>query len=200
MVARNKTGGRPPNNHAFMKYCSISKGMDCLIANYKRQDFCRHSHREYVVGLIESGRHDVWCRGSWWRAGSNSIATLAPDEPHFGGAGSELGWSQTMFYIPEASVRDIFDDDDRIVRNGIGFNSPFSKDERISAKLRSLRDSLSFEEDALHAEELLQETLRAVFSICGSVSLRNDCFGLRASSHLSRSRVSARQLLAAHIT
>ncbi|WP_299919550.1 AraC family transcriptional regulator [uncultured Roseobacter sp.] len=144
--------------------------MDWLVANYKRQDFSRHSHSEYVIGIIESGKHDVWCRGSWWQAGRNAIATLSPDEPHFGRAGSELGWSQTMFYIPEESVRDIFDADDKNVRSGIAFDSPFHECSLIYSKLCLLRDILGRNRDPLCAEELFQDILKTVFAAFGSLT------------------------------
>jgi len=171
MGARRRTGGRPPKNNASLKRCGISKGLDWLVADYESQDFSRHSHSEYVIGFTESGRHDVWCRGNWWHASRNAIATLAPDEPHFGGAGSETGWSQTMFYIPEDSVRDIFDEDDKTVRSGIAFDSPFHECPSAYAKLCLLRDILASKGDPLRAEELLQDILRTVFSAFGSIAL-----------------------------
>lgn len=173
MVIRRNTGGRPPKNNASMNHCGISKGLDWLVADYERQDFSRHSHSEYVIGVIESGRHDVWCRGNWWHASRKAIATLAPDEPHFGGAGSETGWSQTMFYIPEASVRDIFDEDDKTVRSGIAFDSPFHECPSAYAKLCLLRETLGSNSDPLRAEELLQDILRTVFSTFGSTTLND---------------------------
>ena len=171
MLAMERNVGRPPMNRAVMKHCGISKGLDVLVADYKRQDFHRHSHSEYVIGLIESGSHDVWCRGGWWHARRNAIATLSPDEPHFGGAGSDLGWSQTMFYIPESSVRDVFDDDDKIVRNGIAFRDPFGESSAVAAKLVELRNSLGSGNDELHVEELFQDMLRVVFGVFGSIAL-----------------------------
>ncbi len=184
MTGKGNVGGRPPKNNASMNHCGISKGLDWLVANYKRQDFSRHSHSEYVIGIIESGKHDVWCRGSWWKAGRNAIATLSPDEPHFGGAGSELGWSQTMFYIPEESVCDVLDEDDKNVRSGIAFDSPFHECSSVYAKLCLLRDVLGANVDPLRAEELLQDILRTVFAAFGSLTLSDGNSGSDADDRV----------------
>jgi len=97
--------GRPPQNRAVMKHVGYLGGLDYLAANYRKQDFPKHVHEEYLIGLIERGVHDVWCRGELWHAAAGSIATFAPGEPHSGGAGAELGWSQKIFYLPERLIR-----------------------------------------------------------------------------------------------
>src|SRR5258708_4030703 len=83
--------GRPPQNRAVMKHVGYLGGLDYLTANYRKQNFPKHVHEEYLIGLIERGVHDVWCRGELWHAGVGAIASFAPGEPHFGGAGAELG-------------------------------------------------------------------------------------------------------------
>lgn len=77
-----------------------------------------------------------------------------------------------MFYIPESSVRDVFDDD-KIVRNGIAFKNPFGESSILATKLLELRNSLGNGTDDLHVEELFQDMLRAVFDVFGTIALND---------------------------
>jgi AraC-like DNA-binding protein len=121
-----------------MKHVASLGGLDYLAANYHKQDFPRHVHEEYLVGLIERGVHDVWCRGELWHAGVGSIATFAPGEPHFGGAGSDLGWSQKIFYLPERLIRHVLEDSGTAAMGTLDFKSPFQSNEYVARGLKVL--------------------------------------------------------------
>jgi AraC-like DNA-binding protein len=110
-----------------MKHVTNLGGLDYLSADYRKQDFPKHSHDEYLIGLIERGVHDVWCRGQLWHAGMGSIATFAPGEPHFGGAGTNLGWSQKILYLPERLIRHVLDDSGTTALGTLDFKSPFQR-------------------------------------------------------------------------
>ena len=159
--------GRPPNNLAVLKHTDLMGGLHYLAANYSSQEFPRHVHQEYLIGLIESGVHDVWCRGDWWHARAGSIATFAPDEPHFGGAGSESGWSQKIFYLPEQLVRDVLNDTEGSLRSTPGFKTAFHYDPAIAHGLKRLGYLLERNASDLAIEEKLHEVLPAVFARYG---------------------------------
>ena len=148
--------GRPPQNRAVMKHVGYLGGLDYLAANYRKQDFPKHVHEEYLIGLIERGVHDVWCRGELWHAGVGAIATFAPGEPHFGGAGTELGWSQKIFYLPERLIRHVLDDSGAAALGTLDFKNPFQRSEHAARGLnflgRLLEDSYS---SSLEIEEHL---------------------------------------------
>ena len=129
--------GRPPNNQAVLTHLDLLGGFDYLAANYRCQDFPRHTHDEYLIGLIETGVHDVWCRGEWWHAKAGSIATFAPGESHFGGAGSEAGWSQKVLYLPEQLVRKVLQDMRGRSQGTLGFNTAFHNDHAMVLSLRT---------------------------------------------------------------
>ena len=133
-----KQRGRPPQNRAVMKHVDHLGGLHYLAASYRKQDFPRHVHEEYLIGLIERGVHDVWCRGELWHAGVGSIATFAPGEPHFGGAGSDLGWSQKIYYLPEQLIRRVLDDSGVAMPGALDFNSPFQSSDYAARGLKVL--------------------------------------------------------------
>lgn len=121
-----------------MKHVGYLGGLDYLVANYRKQDFPRHAHDEYLIGLIDRGVHDVWCRGELWHADFGSIATFAPGEPHFGGAGIDLGWSQKIFYLPERLIRHVLEDSGVAPLGTLDFKSPFQRNEYAALGLRFL--------------------------------------------------------------
>jgi AraC-like ligand binding domain len=130
--------GRPPQNRAVMKHSDLLGGLDYLAADYHRQNFSKHVHDEYLVGLIERGVHDVWCRGEIWHAQAGAIATFAPGEPHLGGAGADQDWSQKIFYLPEKLIQDVLEDSGRPALGTIDFASPFQRNAFAANGLRAL--------------------------------------------------------------
>ena len=179
--------GRPPNNEAVLKHADLMGGLHYLAANYSRQEFPRHVHQEYLIGLIESGVHDVWCRGDWWHAQAGSIATFAPDEPHFGGAGSENGWSQKIFYLPEQLVREVLEEIDTggRLRGTPGFKSAFHYDPGIALGLKHLWYLLDANASDLEIEEKLHQVLPKIFTRYGGWE---DCVARIAPANLARVR------------
>nr|WP_246728133.1 AraC family transcriptional regulator [Mesorhizobium japonicum] len=151
-----------------MKHSDVLGGLDYLAADYYRQDFSRHVHSEYLIGLIERGVHDVWCRGETWHAGGGTIATFAPGEPHFGGSGHDLGWSQKIFYLPDGLIRQVLGHSGQTGPGTIDFKSPFQENAAVAHGLSALWRLLEHEHSsALEIEEHLIRFLPHVFAQVG---------------------------------
>lgn len=163
--------GRPPLNQAVMKHVSNLGGLDYLSADYRRQDFPRHAHDEYLIGLIERGVHDVWCRGALWHADVGSIATFAPGEPHFGGAGADQGWSQKIFYLPERLIRHVLEDIGAPASRTLDFKSPFQRNEYAARGLKTLWRLL--EDNYSSSLEIDEHLIRFLPELITQVSRRN---------------------------
>lgn len=164
---RSELPGRPPHNRAVMKHSDVLGGLDYLVADYHRQDFSKHVHNEYLIGLIERGIHDVWCRGEIWHAGSGTVATFAPGEPHFGGAGDDLGWSQKIFYMPEGLIRQVLEDG-QTEPGTIDFKSPFQENAPVAHGLGALWRLLEdVHSSPLEIEEHLMRFLPRLFAQVG---------------------------------
>jgi AraC-like DNA-binding protein len=161
-MLRQTTRGRPPKEAALRSHCQVLGGFDVLRARYSRQEFTRHSHQEYLIGVIDGGVHDVWCRGEWWHASAETIATFSPDEPHFGGAGDDAGWSQIIFYVPDAVVRAALGSrDDAPLPQ---FVSPFRRDGAAARRLRLLYRTIEAGGDPMEIGEAMVETLSFIFA------------------------------------
>lgn len=155
--------GRPPNDTALLRRVDALGGFDYLTAAYRTQHFPRHAHGEYLIGLIRSGTHDVWCRGELWHAEDGALATFAPGEPHSGGAGTDAGWGQSILYVPESLVEEVLRDDPEAGGGTRGFRTPFRRDATAERSLRRLFDLLDSDASTLALEEALFGILPRLF-------------------------------------
>src|SRR5277367_936029 len=78
---------------------------DVLHARFVRHAYSRHTHDEYVVGLIETGaqRFDLERAVHYEPAGS--IFLINPGESHAGGSGLPEGYVYRTFYPPQNPIR-----------------------------------------------------------------------------------------------
>lgn len=77
-------------------------GIELLDATYYKQNFSRHSHEGYTVGVIDSGAQQFYRTGDNHIAPQNSIILVNADEVHNGCSASEHGWSyRAMYPLPE---------------------------------------------------------------------------------------------------
>jgi len=77
-------------------------GIELLDATYHKQNFSRHSHEGYTIGVIEAGAQLFYRTGDNHIAPQNSIILVNADEVHNGCSASENGWSyRAMYPLPE---------------------------------------------------------------------------------------------------
>ena len=70
-----------------------------LRARYLDQDFPRHSHGDYVIGVCTGGIGGTWYRGRECVASTGEIAVIAPGEVHTGYRVSEEPWTYRAIYV-----------------------------------------------------------------------------------------------------
>lgn len=76
-------------------------GIEILDASYHRQNFSRHSHEGYTVGVIKTGAQRFYRTGGDHIAPQHSIILVNADEVHNGSSATEGGWSyQAMYPLP----------------------------------------------------------------------------------------------------
>lgn len=164
MSINSTTSGRPPQNKTILQHIDLMGGFELLSGSYVQHDFPRHAHAEYLIGVIESGIHDVWCRREWWHASPNTIATFSPEETHYGGSGHESGWKQTIFYFPQSMITKILDSDYSDQITTWRFDQPFQYSEDLSRRLIRLRQLLASDAEPLLLEQTLFKVVEEVFS------------------------------------
>ncbi len=73
-------------------------GIELLDAKYETQNFSRHSHEGYTVGVIESGAQRFYRTGANHIAPQDSIILVNADEMHTGHSAVEGGWAYKAMY------------------------------------------------------------------------------------------------------
>ena len=77
-------------------------GLELLDAQYETQNFSRHSHEGYTVGVIERGAQSFYRTGGNHIAPQDSIILVNADEVHTGHSAVEGGWAyKAMYPLPE---------------------------------------------------------------------------------------------------
>jgi len=77
-------------------------GIELLDAQYETQNFSRHSHEGYTVGVIERGAQRFYRTGGNHVAPQDSIILVNADEMHTGHSAVEGGWAyKAMYPLPE---------------------------------------------------------------------------------------------------
>ncbi|MDC0610410.1 AraC family transcriptional regulator [Vibrio sp.] len=77
-------------------------GIELLDAQYETQNFSRHSHEGYTVGVIERGAQRFYRTGGDHVAPQDSIILVNADEMHTGHSAVEGGWAyKAMYPLPE---------------------------------------------------------------------------------------------------
>ncbi len=87
---------------ANYQYANDLGGIELLDANYHKQNFSRHSHEGYTIGVIESGAQRFFRTGSNHVAPQHSIILVNADEVHNGCSATKDGWAyRAMYPVPE---------------------------------------------------------------------------------------------------
>jgi AraC-like DNA-binding protein len=140
--------------------------VEALAARYTRQSFELHRHDGFLVGVIESGAHAVWCRGERHLAGPGTLATMDPCEVHHGGAGHPDGWRQRILYVSPTSVAEVLEDavDSTRANRAPHFRQCFGNDEALVARFLEVHRMLSDPAvSALERQSRFEALLAAVF-------------------------------------
>ena len=68
-------------------------GLELLDASYNKQNFSRHSHEGFTVGVIEQGAQRFFRTGGNHIAPQDSIILVNAEEVHNGHSATDYGWS-----------------------------------------------------------------------------------------------------------
>ena len=98
-MAKKKTQNR---EIAQYKIADELGGLELLNAKYEKQNFSRHSHEGYTIGVIETGAQRFYRTGGHHIAPQDTIILVNADEVHSGHSASEGGWQyRAMYPLPE---------------------------------------------------------------------------------------------------
>ncbi|EKO5122896.1 AraC family transcriptional regulator [Vibrio fluvialis] len=134
-------------------------GIELLDAQYETQNFSRHSHEGYTVGVIERGAQRFYRTGGNHVAPQDSIILVNADEAHTGHSAVEGGWAyKAMYPLPEQ-----FQAISRELGNG-GYGTPYFPeavvyDPELANQFRLVFDTLEKSDNRLLRETLVYASL-----------------------------------------
>ncbi|BDY05206.1 AraC family transcriptional regulator [Ferrimonas sp. YFM] len=147
---------------AEYRHCPDLGGLELLHARYHKQNFSRHTHEGYTVGLIETGAQRFFRSGGNHVAPTHTIILVNADEVHNGCAATEGGWSyQAMYPTPEQ-----FD----LLSKELGypgapyFSEPVVRDPTLAGQLKLTFDAFKTENNALFRQSLLYSVMVQLMS------------------------------------
>lgn len=77
-------------------------GLEIVHADYKGQEFSKHVHEGYTIGVIEKGAQRFYRSGEIHTADTNAIILVNADDVHTGESASPEGWQyRAMYPLPK---------------------------------------------------------------------------------------------------
>lgn len=143
-------------------------GLETLQAQYHHQNFSRHTHEGYTVGVIDAGAQRFLRNGSNHIAPRDSIILVNHDEVHDGHSATDGGWSyQAIYPLPE-QLSQIQTDAGLTNTGSIYFNDPVVHDPEMAQLLRLAFHHLHQSDNRLLRETLLYSALLKLMQRHGS--------------------------------
>lgn len=141
-------------------------GLEVIDASYQKQNFSKHVHESYTIGLIQHGAQKFYRSGGEHIAPQNSIILVNADDVHNGQSATEGGWKYRAMYPTLEQFEMVTQDLYEGKRQAPYFNFAVVEDERLAQQLKIL-----FEQIDANSSKLLIETL--LYSILMSMTLNH---------------------------
>lgn len=134
-------------------------GLELLNAKYENQNFSRHSHEGYTIGVIETGAQRFYRTGGHHIAPQDTIILVNADELHSGHSASEGGWAyRAMYPTPEQLA--LISQELHLPNYGAPyFPNAVISDPELANQLRLVFNTLESSDNRLLRESLIYSTL-----------------------------------------
>ncbi|WP_426369397.1 AraC family ligand binding domain-containing protein [Pseudocolwellia sp. HL-MZ7] len=133
-------------------------GIELLDATYYKQNFSRHSHAGYTVGVIDNGAQKFYRTGDNHIAPQHSIILVNADEVHNGCSASEGGWSYRAMY-PLPAVFESISQELGLNKGAPYFPQAVVYDPHLAQVLRTTFTTLNTSKNTLLRESVLYSAL-----------------------------------------
>ncbi|MFC1234102.1 AraC family transcriptional regulator [Vibrio sp. F74] len=154
-MAKNKSS----KERADYKITEELGGLEILDAKYEKQNFSRHSHEGYTIGLIETGAQRFYRTGGHHIAPKNTIILVNADEVHSGHSASEGGWAYRAMYPLPQQLEQITKELYLPSYGAPYFPKAVVSDPDLASQLRLVFNTLDSSNNRLLRESLIYSTL-----------------------------------------
>ncbi len=146
--------------------------LELSYACYHKRSFPRHTHDEYIIGIMVGGAEKIDYRGTAYLAPAGSVLLMNPGEPHANYSLDECGFAYRTLYpsleLLNHTIRNITDSE----RGAAWFLEPVVQDQALARLLLSLHDILERSASALEQESSFISAMAKLVQCQGAVRLR----------------------------
>lgn len=134
-------------------------GIESLSAHYYHQNFSRHTHEGYTIGVIEQGAQRFLRNGANHLAPNNSIILVNHDEVHDGHSATEDGWAYRAIYPRVDQLQQVMKDAGLKHDGSVYFREPVVHDPELAELIHAALIQLQHSDNRLLRETLLYNAL-----------------------------------------
>ena len=139
-------------------------GLEMLKASYFQQEFSRHVHEGFCIGVIEEGAQRFYRTGGNHVAPQGDIILVNADEVHTGSSAVETGWRYRAIYPTPEIFHELTRDLTTIHGTAPWFREAVLHDEGLAQQLRLLFDLLEQPSNTLLKQTLFLSTIAWLIS------------------------------------
>jgi AraC-like DNA-binding protein len=155
----SKSSFIPRVDEAHLWYVQQGGGLDVLHACYQQYQFPKHSHEEYVIGLVEEGAEVCFYQGEEVVATPGTLTFINPEEVHTGGSGTNHAYRYRALYPTQSLLSQLWCDLTGHENYLPYFRVATARDEDAVRCIARLHRVLETSTSALERESLLLESL-----------------------------------------
>lgn len=153
------TQGKTKKEIAHYQVAEELGGLEILDAQYDKQNFSRHSHEGYTVGVIERGAQSFYRTGGHHIAPQDSIILINADEVHSGHSATEGGWAYKAMYPLPQQLESISRELNHTRAGAPYFPEPVVYDPELANQFRLVFNTLEHSDNRLLRETLIYASL-----------------------------------------
>lgn len=134
-------------------------GLEMLKASYFQQEFSRHVHEGFCIGVIEEGAQRFYRTGGEHVAPKGDIILVNADEVHTGSSAVETGWRYRAIYPTPEIFYEVTRDLTTVQGTAPWFREAVLHDEGLAQQLGLLFDLLEQPQNTLLKQSLFLSTI-----------------------------------------
>jgi len=150
---------RRPREQVDYLHLAELGGLEMLKASYYQQEFSRHVHEGFCIGVIEEGAQRFYRTGGNHVAPQGDIILVNADEVHTGSAAVETGWRYRAIYPTPEVFYELTRDLTTIHGTAPWFREAVLHDEGLAQQFRLLFDLLEQPNNTLLKQTLFLSTI-----------------------------------------
>lgn len=165
------TDSKRPKEKVDFKVTKELGGLEILNAKYEKQNFSRHSHEGYTIGVIDEGAQRFYRTGGHHIAPQDTIILVNADEVHSGHSATDGGWAyRAMYPLPE-QLANITQELNLPNYGAPYFPSAVVEDPELANQLRLVFNTLETSDNPLLRETLIYGMLVKLITKHGKSTL-----------------------------